>query len=221
MKSYYQQEKEYTRGIIDQQLRELSDHKIEILHDRGGYKHLFAVNRDQQFPTLNAFHVYATPNIITIHYSDRRAWTIQETLRLIDEPKPEYWAPVIMNPGGKEHAYWSIPEITKAWVHEWIEGYFDDNFDMDDESSAFWPDIWFDIEKETRYLWKSDDECIRRELLRLEYEWHGETHRPFTEEDLDDYLWRVPTPEWLRVCAALSWTAQTYYGRKQTKENKQ
>lgn len=216
---FQEQKTEWEETIREEILEKLEGYALDTPLDEEKYKHFRVINGERE--TLMVIHTAPYNDHltdITVH-TESTTWNMRvsdlEPMPLFNHEKGNYsyWAEkLILRDEENENPPYleTVEHIAGKWSEEWIAGYAEEFVDVDKEM------IHEAITEAKQFIkyWSPLSE-IMDDLTGINIgrkEENIEDWVPF--ENLNDYHWAMFTPEWIRTCETLAWTARTYIGKK-------
>lgn len=220
------QVKDWEATIREETQEKLEGYTLDVLLDMPDYKHFRVINGGR----MPLMVVHTAPydkyqTAIALHTKDQ-AWNLRvDRLPGATEPMPLfnheqgnylYWAEKLVltadeeiNPPYEE----TVPHMARKWAEEWATNSARDFYDVDEtmvNAAAY--EAGRVIES-----WKPLTEILD-DLMGITIGGKQENTgwTPFDSLDMSGYPWAVYTPEWIRTCEILSWTARKYIEGKET-----
>ncbi|WP_455951405.1 hypothetical protein [Arcanobacterium haemolyticum] len=208
-----QYEKQVTRQDIQNIKDRLAKYQLKILHEDGLYRHLYCSWPDDPYGQGNcSFHVITAPNTVTIYGDWFNAFTLKRNEDMLKDfcnskyADIDYWAEKLQLSNKRE----VIRSVSEEKFFEEVERYFNEVY-FDD------PELVEDFMEQIRDHIQFDEYYghpqIQLQEMILEDGYDG-SYSTGDELFSGQSFGEQYTHEWVRVCLALQWAANTYCAQK-------
>lgn len=204
---------QYEKQVTEQDIQRIKDrlakYQLEILHDDGLYRHLYYSWPSDPYGRNNcSFHVITAPNTVTIYGDWMNAYTLHREPDMLRD---------FLNVSRVDYSYWaekldmankhnSIKSIDEELFMREVEEYLNEYYDDDEEKAE-------NYLEQIRDIIQFDSAYAHPITQLLDIKFWETDYSDTNATDIFDYedtFGEHYTHEWVRVCLALQWAANTY-----------